>query len=73
MKKKDRLNNFQRQETTRLLLNIAHTVVIGGAGGWFIPGIGVVLAILLFLASLVLAALLYALAMLIGKEVKNAN
>ena len=37
--KRDRLNNFQRQESARWLLNISQAVIVGGAGSLFIPGV----------------------------------
>ena len=67
---KERLNNFQRAETARWLLNLSQAAAVGGVGSLFIPGIdrfGIIGPI----ASTVLALLLYELAMVIGKGVKD--
>lgn len=65
-----KLNNFQRKETARWLLNISQGVILGGAGTLFIPGVGERFGIYFFLA-MVLGLILYFVAMYIGREVKN--
>ncbi len=65
------LNNFQREETARWLLNISQAVAVGGAGSLLVPGIGERVGILGTIASTIFALILYLLAMYIGRKVKN--
>lgn len=69
--KRDRLNNFQRQETARWLLNISQAIAVGGAGSLFIPGISEKVGVGGMMVSLVLASNLYLTAMFIGRKVKD--
>lgn len=69
--RKEGLNSFQRQETTRWLLNISQAVVVGGAGSLFIPGISERVGVQGAILSIVLALGLYLMAMIYGKKVKN--
>lgn len=59
-----RLNNFQRKETARWLLNISQAAAIAGAGGLFVPGLGGQVGI-------IGSAVLMILAMYVGREVKD--
>lgn len=69
--KRDRFNNFQRQETARWLLNISQAVTVGGVGSLFIPGVGERIGVQGGIVSVIFALAFYFLAMYIGKEVKN--
>ena len=69
--KKDRLNNFQRQETARWLLNISQAIAVGGTGSLFIPGVSEKVGVEGMAVSLVLASSLYLIAMFIGRKVNN--
>lgn len=71
--KKDKLNNFQRQETARWLLNISQAVIVGGPGSLFVPGVSERVGLLGATIAVVLALVLYILAMLYGREGKNVN
>ena len=68
--KKDRLNNFQRQETARWLLNISQAVIVGGGGSIFVPGLDENIKVQIVSASVILALSLYVSAMYIGRRVK---
>lgn len=68
--KKDRLNNFQRQETAKWLLNISQAVIVGGGGSIFVPGLDENIKVQIVSASVILALSLYVLAMYIGRRVK---
>lgn len=69
--KRDRFNNFQRQETARWLLNISQASAVGGVGSIFIPGISERVGILGIVASSSFALSLYLLAMFVGRKVKE--
>ena len=69
--KKDRLNNFQRQETARWLLNISQAVIVGGAGSLFIPEVFEKIGARGAIASLILGSILYLVAMYTGRRVKD--
>lgn len=69
--KRDRFNNFQRQETARWLLNISQAAAVGGAGSLFIPGVGQQFGLIGPIAAIVLTLALYTAAMYVGKEVKD--
>lgn len=66
-----RLNNFQREETARWLLNISQAAAVGGAGSLFIPGIDQRFGVIGPIVPMFLAFILYMLAMYIGKGVKD--
>ncbi len=63
------LNDFQRQETTRFLLNISNATIVGGVGSYFVPGIGERLGIYGSIISIIIAAILYFVAMMYGRKV----
>jgi len=69
--KRERLNNFQRQETARWLLNISQASAVGGVGSLFVPGIGEKIGLWIAFISLILAVCLfvymYSLCILEGK------
>ncbi len=71
MAKRERLNNFQRQETARWLLNISQASAVGGVGSLFVPGIGEKIGLWIAFISLILAVCLfvymYSLCILEGK------
>lgn len=69
--KKDRLNNFQKKETVRWLLNISQAVVVGGAGSIFVPGVSEKVGTRLAVASILLALALYLISMFISQKVKG--
>lgn len=71
--KRDSLNNFQRQETARWLLNISQASVIGGAGIVFVLGIDHEVGIRVFALSVTITLVLYLLAMYLGRKVKNVS
>lgn len=73
LQKRDKLNNFQRKETARWLLNISQAAAIGGAGALFVPSINDQIGVIGGVASTSLAVYLYLLAMFIGREVKDDN
>lgn len=66
-----KFNNFQRQETARWLLNISQAAAIAGAGGLLIPGLEGQVGITGGAVLMLVASLLYFLAMYTGKEVKD--
>lgn len=65
-----KLNNFQRKETARWLLNISQGVILGGAGTLFIPGVSEHFGFYITL-TIVLGLVLYFGAMYIGREVRG--
>ena len=67
-----KLNNFQRKETARWLLNISQGVMLGSVGSLlFIPGLDGRVGIIGAGMSMILSLGLYLAAMYVGKEVKN--
>lgn len=71
MATREKLNNFQKAETARWLLNISQASAVGGAGSLFISGIDQRFGIIGPLVLVFLALILYILAMYIGKGVKD--
>lgn len=67
------LNNFQRQETARWLLNISQAAAVGGPGSYFVPGVSERIGAIGAIGSALIGLMLYLVAMYIGKEVKNAK
>lgn len=65
-----KLNNFQRQETARWLLSISQGTILGGLGTLFIPGVSERFGFYVVLA-LILALVLYLVAMYISRKVKD--
>lgn len=69
--KRERFNNFQRQETARWLLNMSQAVAVGGIVSLFIPGAGERVGIIGVVALTVFAFILYFIAMHVGRKVKD--
>lgn len=64
------LNNFQRKETSRWLLNISQATLVAGLIGYFIPNIGAKVGIEEALGIILISAGVYYLAMRVAEEVK---
>lgn len=55
------LNDFQRQETARWLLNISSATIVGGVGSYFVPGVSERVGISGVIISFIVAKLNYVL------------